>query len=734
MGISDLLSIIRLIIYQKHNYKKKKVLIEDNFYLYLPAIKNYGFLCYFISKIDEDDYNLLNRFFLFNEDKIESFINKNKIKELHGQYKELKKDDSIELKTKFNKEDSQEKGLIKFYTDNKETIIVIPIDNNKKIFGLGSKFAPFDRKGFVFDNYNTDNPYHAYFVDNLYSTINIFYIFDEITLNTDCFILDYPGFVRYDFGKTKKDEIRIKISSTSFGLIKLNAYNFYNCVKIAYGLCENYYKPPFHAFGYTYSHWGIKSKKEIEKICKAHEDEKIPISNICLDIDYMDSFKNFTVNQNFGKIDGIRKLCKKLKEKKIFLIPIIDAGIKIEHQYEVFEEFNNSGVLVKTKDNKKFEGIVWPGKCIFPDFFSQKDQLIFKKLNSQFISNTNFNGCWLDMNEPSIFDQKSRTFPEQVRFYDGKIENYKLHNMYPYFQSKAVMESFLENNIRPMLFSRSFYTFMNQFCGNWTGDNQPKFSHLKTGFEQIISLSLSLVMYAGTDIGGFWFNPSNKLLINWFSACLFHPLYRNHSSIFARPRVILEMKKKIKDKIKKIIMARYLLLPTIYSLFMISIYNRVPYIMPYLYKDNDKHKVCKDIIIISENIGYDPFETGLLEKDSNYSKYLIFEGIKIYIKKGKGIFLSSNSDKIQTENILETFPLKLVGSYDENNNIVANIYIDDGITSSSLDKFAIYEYAIQKSSSEKYIKNIKKIFSNLDRKSEIEYEKLLDEVEINIIQ
>jgi alpha-glucosidase len=651
---------------------------------------------------------------LFEQDKIKKILEKD--------WEEKKFEDKLKI---------EDNLPIKFYTNNKKSIITISIDNNKKIFGLGSKFAPFERKGRVFDNLNTDNPYHAYFVDNLYSTLNIFYIFDEKTETTVCFILDYPGIIRYDFGKTCINQIRIEISSTSFQLIKFKEKDFYSSVKKAYQICENFYKPPFHAFGYTYSHWGIKSLKEIEKITKSHEEENIALTNICLDIDYMDSFKNFTINENYGNFEGFENFSKKLKEKNTFLIPIIDAGIKVEEDYKAYEEFKNKGSLVKNKNGNFYFGNVWPGKSVFPDFFDVKDQLIFKNLMDDWIKKTDTNGCWLDMNEPSIFNEKSRTFSEDARFFDGKIENEKLHNMYPYFQAKAAYQCYIANNIRPMMFSRSFYTFMNQYCGNWTGDNQPRFFHLKTGFQQIISLSISLVMYCGTDIGGFWFNPTNDLLVKWFKACLFHPLYRNHSSIFAKPREIPLLKTKVKEKIKSIINTRYALIPSIYSLFMISTFNKKPYIMPYIYKKDDKFNISDKVIIISDTIVYDPFETDLLKDDFEFKKYKVFDWIDIYLKKGKGIFLTSKFQN--SKNIFETFPLKFIGTFDENDTIVGEIYFDDGISSFSLNNFAIYSFVVTKENNEMIKKSINKIFSNLEKNIESEIEKMLNEIDIQII-
>lgn len=733
MGISDLLSLILHIFRLKYLNKKKKVTIK-NMNEFKPEAFNFRHFTFYNIKLDEKEYKKLNEFFILNNDNLQKKL---------GEIYESKKDFEIETEIKSEKKIKSDIEEIKFYFDEKNVVIIIPINDekiniekkvNKQIYGLGSKFAPFNRKRLVFDNFNTDNPYHAYFTDNLYSTYNIFYIYDCDSKKTDAYILDYPGFVRYDFCKTDKNQIRIMISAKAFQLLKISSNDFEDSVKMVYKIVNSFYKPPFHSFGYTYSHWGIKSIKQIQKIYDNHALENIPLSNICIDIDYMQDYKNFTINDEYGGFEKFKKISNELKEKNRFLIPIIDAAIKVENGYFVYNEFLKNGnpvkILKKNKECENFIGTVWPGKCIFPDYFNKKDYNIFKKLVKKWIEDTDTNGCWLDMNEPSIFDQKERTLPKNARFLNGSIENIKLHNMYPYFQAKVTYEAFLEKGIRPMLFSRSGYTFMGQFCGNWTGDNQPRFSHLKTGFQQIISLSLSAVMYTGTDIGGFWFNPSKKLLIKWFESALFHPLFRNHSSIFAKSRDLTLLNKKTKNKIKNVIEARYMLLPTIYSLFNCSIYYKKPYIMPYIYNDNGKTIINEDIVIISETIGFDPFDTNLLEKNKNYLPYKIND-INLYIKKGKGIILNEKINPLK--NIFETFPFTFVGNFDENNIFSLKIYFDDGISADSIDKFAIYKITVKKEKENQNLISFIKIFSNLEKEKESEIESNLKNSKIKTI-
>ena len=53
---------------------------------------------------------------------------------------------------------------------------------------------------------------------------------------------------------------------------------------------------------------------------------------VYMDIDYMDNYKDFTVNEEFRDFP---QYVENLKKNHIRLVPIIDAGVKIEEGYHV---------------------------------------------------------------------------------------------------------------------------------------------------------------------------------------------------------------------------------------------------------------------------------------------------------------------------------------------------------------------------------------------------------------
>ena len=61
-----------------------------------------------------------------------------------------------------------------------------------------------------------------------------------------------------------------------------------------------------------------------------------------------------------------------MKADGIHLVPIIDAGVKIEEGYDVYEEGVENDYFCKNAEGKDFVGAVWPGRVHFPDFLNPK--------------------------------------------------------------------------------------------------------------------------------------------------------------------------------------------------------------------------------------------------------------------------------------------------------------------------------------------------------------------------
>ena len=75
----------------------------------------------------------------------------------------------------------------------------------------------------------------------------------------------------------------------------------------------------------------------------------------------MDHYKDFTIDDK--AFPNFESYVAELKEKGIRLIPIIDAGVRCEDGFDVYEEGVKNNYFCKDRNGDDFKAAVWPGIC-----------------------------------------------------------------------------------------------------------------------------------------------------------------------------------------------------------------------------------------------------------------------------------------------------------------------------------------------------------------------------------
>ncbi|KAI4445038.1 hypothetical protein C823_007926 [Eubacterium plexicaudatum ASF492] len=88
-----------------------------------------------------------------------------------------------------------------------------------------------------------------------------------------------------------------------------------------------------------------------------------------MDIDYMERFKDFTVDAQ--KFPDFPAFVTEMKEQGVHLVPIIDAGVKVEEGYPIYEEGYGKIIFARTRTAKilqaRYAGqIAFSGRAEFP--------------------------------------------------------------------------------------------------------------------------------------------------------------------------------------------------------------------------------------------------------------------------------------------------------------------------------------------------------------------------------
>ena len=510
------------------------------------------------------------------------------------------------------------------------------LENEEKVYGLGENVRGINKRGWIYKSCCADEPNHVEDRTSLYASHN-FLVLDGGKEQFGVFF-DYPGIITFDVGYTHLNELKITLSEPDADVYVMTGESILDIVKQFRQLIGRSYIPPKWAFGYQQSRWGYMNEADIREVVKGHREKKIPLESIYMDIDYMERFKDFTVNQE--RFPDFPEFVKEMKAQHIHLVPIIDAGVKVEEGYDVYEEGIEKGYFCKKENGEYFVAGVWPGKVHFPDVLNKEAREWFGN-KYQVLLDQGIEGFWNDMNEPSIFfaqDRMDETFDKIAelkdknldldtfqqftglvgslanntddfkKFYhnvDGKMMRHdKVHNLFGYNMTRAAGEAFerLSPEKRILMFSRSSYIGMHRYGGIWTGDNKSWWNHLLLNLRMMPSLNMVGILYTGADIGGFGADATEDLVMRWIQLAMFSPLMRNHSAMGTREQEVYRFDHI--EEFRKIINIRYGLLAYIYSEYMKSALNSEKYFKPlsFVYTDDEFTSQVEDQLLVGDSL------------------------------------------------------------------------------------------------------------------------------------
>ena len=327
-------------------------------------------------------------------------------------------------------------------------------------------------------------------------------------------------------------------------------------------LCGMTPMPPIWALGNHQCRFGYRDLADLEELDAKFDEYEIPCDGLWLDIDYMDGFRVFTVNDGFE--DYTRRIGK-LQEKGRKIVPILDPGVKNEAGFSIFESGQEDDVFCKTCEGDLYSGFVWPGRTAFPDYSINRARAWWAWHVKQFTETYSFDGYWIDMNDPSTGSAEL----EDMRFNEGKDDHNAYHNQYALGMQEATLEglSAARPGERPFIISRSGFISTQRYSALWTGDNWSNYTHLREGIGMSLNLSLSGVPFNGPDVPGFCGEVTPELAVDWHKAGFLFPFFRNHSANLSPKQEPWQFEKPYREVIAHYIRLRYKLLPYLYNCF-----------------------------------------------------------------------------------------------------------------------------------------------------------------------
>ena len=155
---------------------------------------------------------------------------------------------------------------------------------------------------------------------------------------------------------------------------------------------------------------GYRNWTQLQEVVQNFANFEIPLEHIWTDIDYMLSYRDFVNDPNrFGYEEG-QAFVSTLTANGQHYIPIVDSAIYVPNQanatdaYSPFDNGNQTNSFMLNPDGSLYIGDVWPGYTVFPDWLpgSGAGEWWIDEM-TQWHSNINWSGIWIDMSEVSSF-------------------------------------------------------------------------------------------------------------------------------------------------------------------------------------------------------------------------------------------------------------------------------------------------------------------------------------------
>ena len=531
-----------------------------------------------------------------------------------------------------------ESGPVPFLTPD-DSGWQLTLSEQAAVYGLGEMPRGINKRGWHYITNNTDESRHSEDKLSFYGAHNFLLVRDGST----CFglFVDFPGKVYYDIGYTRHDLFSFHTETPDYDLYLLSGGNENAICKELRTLIGRSYIPPRWAFGLAQSRWGYKTEEDVREVARQYKEHDLPLDMICMDIEYMQDYADFTVNKE--RFPDLAKLSADLKAQGIRLVPIIDAGVRVDPNDSTCTEGLEKGYFCKKADGTPFVAAVWPGRAYFADFLRPEVREWFGH-KYKALTDCGIEGFWNDMNEPSLFysPERLRAFLndmaalrekdniEQEEFFlrvvggamglmnspadyasfyhevDGqKVRHDQVHNLYGGSMTRAAGEAFadLRPGQRTLLYSRSSFIGSHRYGGIWLGDNNSSWAQLLANIQMMPSVQMCGFLYSGADLCGFSSDTTPDLALRWLEFGLLTPLMRNHSAVGTRMQEYYRFPE-VLPAVRNMIRLRYALLPYLYSEFMKAALENTSYFRPlaFDYPDDPDAREVEDQLLLGEGL------------------------------------------------------------------------------------------------------------------------------------
>ena len=157
--------------------------------------------------------------------------------------------------------------------------------------------------------------------------------------------------------------------------------------------------PPRWALGYHQSRWGYRTEADVRDVVNGFAGRGLPLSAVHLDIDYMDGYRVFTVDES--RFPDLAALSADVAERGVRVVTIIDPGVKVDPSYPLYRQGRRRRPLLWRRTGRAWSrascGRAGPCSPTSPT----RSRASGGRGQYQMLTDAGVAGIWHDMNEPT---------------------------------------------------------------------------------------------------------------------------------------------------------------------------------------------------------------------------------------------------------------------------------------------------------------------------------------------
>ncbi|KAF2161915.1 glycoside hydrolase family 31 protein [Zasmidium cellare ATCC 36951] len=163
---------------------------------------------------------------------------------------------------------------------------------------------------------------------------------------------------------------------------------------------------PYWGLGYHQCKYGYRDVFQVAEVVANYSAADIPLETMWTDIDYMELRRIFTLDPERFPANLVTDLVNTIHSRDQHYLVMVDPAVWSAGSNPALERGIEYDAFLKESNGILYEGVVWPGPTVFPDWFHPNAGTYWNEMFRTFFDGVNgpdIDALWIDMNEPANF-------------------------------------------------------------------------------------------------------------------------------------------------------------------------------------------------------------------------------------------------------------------------------------------------------------------------------------------